>query len=39
MDDEALRAAAVDNDVIARTSPEHKMRLMTALRAAATTSP
>jgi magnesium-transporting ATPase (P-type) len=33
MDDEALQAAAADNDVIARASPEHKMRLMTALQA------
>jgi len=33
MDDEALQAAAVDNDVIARASPEHKMRLLAALQA------
>jgi magnesium-transporting ATPase (P-type) len=33
MDDEALQAAATDNDVIARASPEHKMRVMAALQA------
>ncbi len=33
MDDEALQAAAADNDVIARASPEHKMRLVAALQA------
>jgi potassium/sodium efflux P-type ATPase len=33
MDDEELQAAAADNDVIARASPEHKMRLMAALQA------
>jgi magnesium-transporting ATPase (P-type) len=33
MDDEALQVAATDNDVIARASPEHKMRLMAALQA------
>lgn len=32
MDDEALQAAAA-NDVIARASPEHKMRLVSALQA------
>ena len=33
MDDEELQAAAADHDVIARASPEHKMRLMAALQA------
>jgi magnesium-transporting ATPase (P-type) len=33
MVDEALQVAATDNDVIARASPEHKMRLMAALQA------
>ena len=33
MDDEALQAAASGNDVIARASPEHKMRLVAALQA------
>ena len=33
MDDEELAAAAAAHDVIARASPEHKMRLMAALQA------
>jgi magnesium-transporting ATPase (P-type) len=33
MDDDQLQVAAADNDVIARASPEHKMRLMAALQA------
>jgi magnesium-transporting ATPase (P-type) len=33
MDDAALRAAVLDADVFARTSPEHKLRLVTALQA------
>jgi magnesium-transporting ATPase (P-type) len=33
MDDEELQAAVADLDVIARASPEHKMRLMAALQA------
>jgi magnesium-transporting ATPase (P-type) len=33
MDDAALRAAALDTDVFARTSPEHKLRLVMALQA------
>ncbi len=33
LDDNALQAEAADNDVIARASPQHKMRLMTALQA------
>jgi magnesium-transporting ATPase (P-type) len=33
MDDAALRAAALKTDVFARTSPEHKLRLVTALQA------
>jgi calcium-translocating P-type ATPase len=33
MDDEQLRATAADVDVIARASPEHKMRLIAALQA------
>ncbi|MDN4479775.1 cation-translocating P-type ATPase [Demequina muriae] len=33
MDDESLRAAVDENDVIGRASPEHKMRLMAALQA------
>jgi magnesium-transporting ATPase (P-type) len=32
MDDHALANAAVDTDVFARTSPEHKLRLVTALQ-------
>jgi magnesium-transporting ATPase (P-type) len=32
MDDTALAAAAFDTDVFARTSPEHKLRLVTALQ-------
>ncbi len=33
MDDNALRKAALKTDVFARTSPEHKLRLVTALQA------
>jgi len=33
MDDAVLRAAVVDTDVFARTSPEHKLRLVMALQA------
>ncbi|MCA1782451.1 MAG: HAD-IC family P-type ATPase [Intrasporangiaceae bacterium] len=33
MDEEELQAAAEDHDVIARASPQHKMRLMAALQA------
>lgn len=33
LDDEALRAAVARTDVFARTSPEHKLRLVTALQA------
>jgi magnesium-transporting ATPase (P-type) len=33
MDDGALAALVVDTDVFARTSPEHKLRLVTALQA------
>ncbi len=33
MDDEALRDSVLDCDVFARTSPEHKLRLVTALQA------
>lgn len=33
MDDEELQVAAVHHDVVARASPEHKMRLMAALQA------
>jgi magnesium-transporting ATPase (P-type) len=33
MDDDELRASGVDHDVIARASPEHKMRLVGALQA------
>jgi magnesium-transporting ATPase (P-type) len=33
MDDDELRTAAGDNDVIARASPQHKMRLVGALQA------
>ena len=33
LDDAALRARALDTDVIARASPEHKLRLIAALRA------
>ncbi len=33
MDDDALREAAQRTDVFARTSPEHKLRLVTALQA------
>ncbi len=33
MDDTRLADAAVDTDVFARTSPEHKLRLVTALQA------
>ncbi|MBS1225598.1 MAG: ATPase, P-type (transporting), superfamily, subfamily, partial [Proteobacteria bacterium] len=33
MDDEALRAMVMDTDVYARASPEHKLRLVTALQA------
>lgn len=32
MDDMALKAAVLDADVFARTSPEHKLRLVTALQ-------
>ncbi len=32
MDDEALASAVMDTDVFARTSPEHKLRLVTALQ-------
>lgn len=32
MDDEELRRAAVDHDVVARASPEHKIRLVAALQ-------
>ncbi|MCP5333657.1 MAG: HAD-IC family P-type ATPase [Pseudomonadales bacterium] len=32
LDDTALAAAAVETDVFARTSPEHKLRLVTALQ-------
>lgn len=32
MDDTALRAAVLETDVFARTSPEHKLRLVTALQ-------
>jgi magnesium-transporting ATPase (P-type)/nucleotide-binding universal stress UspA family protein len=34
MDDEQLRGAALDVDVFARASPEHKLRLVQALQAA-----
>jgi magnesium-transporting ATPase (P-type) len=33
MNDAALAAAALDTDIFARTSPEHKLRLVTALQA------
>ncbi|MBC7290796.1 MAG: HAD-IC family P-type ATPase [Actinotalea sp.] len=33
LDDGALRAAARDHDVVARASPEHKLRLVSALQA------
>ena len=33
MDDDALREAAQRTDIFARTSPEHKLRLVTALQA------
>ena len=33
MDDTALAAAAVETDIFARTSPAHKLRLVTALQA------
>jgi magnesium-transporting ATPase (P-type) len=33
MDDDSLRRQALDTDVFARTSPEHKLRLVTALQA------
>ncbi len=33
LDDDALRSAALATDVFARTSPEHKLRLVTALQA------
>ncbi|MGA7801418.1 MAG: cation-transporting P-type ATPase, partial [Gammaproteobacteria bacterium] len=33
MDDDALRSAVRDTDVFARASPEHKLRLVTALQA------
>jgi magnesium-transporting ATPase (P-type) len=33
MDEETLRTAAADHDVIARASPQHKMRLVAALQA------
>jgi magnesium-transporting ATPase (P-type) len=33
LDDAALHAAVLDTDVFARTSPEHKLRLVTALQA------
>jgi magnesium-transporting ATPase (P-type) len=33
LDDEAFAAAAEDTDVFARTSPEHKLRLVSALQA------
>ena len=33
MDDDALRGAVRDTDVFARASPEHKLRLVTALQA------
>ncbi len=33
LDDEALRQAVLDVDVFARASPEHKLRLVTALQA------
>ncbi len=33
LDDEALRAVVMDNDVYARASPEHKLRLVAALQA------
>lgn len=33
LDDEALREAVVDVDIFARASPEHKLRLVTALQA------
>jgi magnesium-transporting ATPase (P-type) len=33
MDDTALRAAAAETDIFARTSPEHKLRLVSALQA------
>jgi magnesium-transporting ATPase (P-type) len=33
MDDERLRQAALDCDIFARTSPEHKLRLVMALQA------
>lgn len=32
MDDEALSAAVLNTDIFARTSPEHKLRLVTALQ-------
>lgn len=32
MDDTELRAAALETDVIARTCPEHKLRLVQALQ-------
>jgi magnesium-transporting ATPase (P-type) len=34
LDDAALAAAVADTDVFARTSPEHKLRLVTALQSA-----
>ncbi len=33
MDDATLAAAVLDTDVFARTSPEHKLRLVMALQA------
>ena len=33
LDDEALRSAAHDTDIFARTTPEHKLRLVQALQA------
>lgn len=33
LDDESLRAAVKQTDIFARTSPEHKLRLVTALQA------
>jgi P-type E1-E2 ATPase len=33
LDDDELRARALDTDVFARTSPEHKLRLVKALQA------
>lgn len=37
LDDSALAAAVLDTDVFARTTPEHKLRLVTALQAHALT--